>query len=163
MAAKLGLLMALSFRPEMLILDEPMTGLDPGARREFIESILRDYQEEGKTIFVSSHLVNEIAGLVDHVGVMKGGRLMLETPAEDLFASVKAVRLTFEGDVPPDVACAGMLNKRVDGREAIVTVRDFNADSTAAELRRFSPTDLTVSNLTLEDIFIALLPSDEEV
>jgi ABC-2 type transport system ATP-binding protein len=163
MAAKLGLLMALSFRPAMLILDEPMTGLDPGARREFIESILRDFQEEGKTIFVSSHLVNEIAGLVDRIGVMRGGRLMLEMPAEELFASVKAIRLTFEGDVPPDLACAGMLNKRVEGREAIVTVRDFKADATAAELRRFSPTDLTVADLTLEDIFIALLPSDEEV
>jgi len=163
MTAKLGLLMALAFRPEMLILDEPMTGLDPGARREFIESVLRDFQEEGKTIFVSSHLVNEIAGLVDHVGVLRGGRLMLEMPADELFATTKAVRLTFAEAAPGDLSCAGMLTKRLDGRSAIVTVRGFDAERTSAELRQFSPTDLAVQDLSLEDIFIALLPSDEEV
>lgn len=163
MAAKLSLLMALSFRPEMLILDEPTTGLDPGARREFVESILRDYQEEGKTVFISSHLVNEIAGIVDYVGVMKGGKLMLELPAEDLFASVKSISLTFEDSVPDEIACTGMLNKRVEGREALLTVRDFDPEATPAELRRFSPKDLTVEDLSLEDIFIALLPREEDV
>jgi len=163
MTAKLALLMALGFRPEMLVLDEPTTGLDPGARREFTESVLREFQEEGRTVFISSHMVNEIAGIVDYVGVMRGGRLMLEMRAEDLFASVKAVRLTFAERVPSELTCAGMLNTRVDGREAIVTVRGFDAEKTPSELRQFSPADLAVEDLTLEDIFIALLPHEEDV
>jgi ABC-2 type transport system ATP-binding protein len=163
MTAKLSLLMALSFRPELLILDEPTTGLDPGARREFTESVLREFQEEGKTVFVSSHLVNEIAGIVDYIGIMKGGRLLLEMRTEDLFATVKAVRLTFGDTVPSDLSCAGMLTRRVEGREAVVTVRDFDSEKTAAELRRFSPSELAVEDLTLEDIFIALLPTEEDV
>jgi ABC-2 type transport system ATP-binding protein len=163
MTAKLSLLMALSFRPEMLILDEPTTGLDPGERREFTESVLREFQEEGKTVFISSHLVNEIAGIVDYVGVMRGGRLLLEMPADELFATIKGIRLTFSNDAPGDLSCAGMLTKRVDGREAAVTVRGFDPEQTPAELRKFSPTNLTVTDLSLEDIFVALLPRDEEV
>lgn len=163
MTAKLGLLMALAHHPEMLVLDEPMTGLDPGARREFIESILRDFQEAGKTIFVSSHLVNEIAGIVDHIGVMRGGKLMLELPAEQLYASVKAVHLMFAEQVPDDLDCEGMLNKRINGREAIVTVHGFDPQKTPPLFQRFSPAHVAVCDLTLEDIFIALLPSDEEV
>lgn len=163
MVAKLSLLMALSFKPEVLILDEPTTGLDPGARRELIESILRDYQEKGKTVFISSHLVNEIAGIVDFVGILRGGKLMTETTTQSLFDSVKSIRLTFpSGNVPNDVACKGMLDKKIFGGEALVTVRDFDGSETIAELKKFSPQDIAVENLALEDILIALVPSDED-
>ena len=152
--AKTALILALAFNPEMLILDEPTSGLDPIARREFVEGVLGEFQEEGKTIFVSSHLVNELSGLVDHVGILHEGRLLLSQRAEDFRTSVRRVRLAFEGEAPGEIRCTGMLRLKSDGREAVVAVRDFDEEKTLGELRAFHPTGLEVEQLNLEDAFV---------
>jgi ABC-2 type transport system ATP-binding protein len=94
--AKTSLVLSLAFDPELLILDEPTSGLDPVARREFIEGILAQYQDEGKTIFISSHLVNELAGLVDHVGILYEGQLLMSARVDDRCASVSIRGLNSE-------------------------------------------------------------------
>ena len=158
--SKVSLLMSLAFRPKLLILDEPTSGLDPSARREFFEGVLAGYQEEGGTIFVSSHLVNEIAGIVDHVGLIHEGRMHLEMPVEELRASVKRVRLTFENEAPAaEIACPGLLKARKDGREALLSVRDFaqNERQLRQVLQTYNPTGIEVEDLNLEDIFVELV------
>lgn len=157
--AKVGLLLALAFRPKLLILDEPTSGLDPSARREFLEGILAGFQEEGGTIFISSHLINEISGLVDYVGLIHEGKMHLEQPVDELRASVKRVRLEFAQAAPAGLTCPGLLGVRVEGREAAVTVRDFaaNEEQTLKVLRAYEPSRLTVEDLNLEDIFVELV------
>jgi len=159
--AKTALVLALAFEPEVLILDEPTSGLDPVARREFIEGILAEFQESGKTIFISSHLVNELAGLVDHIGILYEGRLLQSVTTEAFLDSVRRVRLGFDGPAPRQIACDGLLKCRVDGREALLSVGGFDAARTIAQLKAYHPAQIEVERLNLEDAFIDTIGAAE--
>lgn len=76
--AKAGLLVALAHRPELLVLDEPSSGLDPIVRRELLEAVVRSVVSEGRTVLFSSHLLDEIARVSDCVAMVVGGRLVLD-------------------------------------------------------------------------------------
>jgi ABC-2 type transport system ATP-binding protein len=152
--AKTSLLLAMAFNPELLILDEPTSGLDPVARREFIEVILAEYQESGRTILITSHLISELSGLVDQVGVLHEGRLIRSTSAEDFTQSVKRVRLFFDGETPQGIACDSMINLKANGREATLTVGAFDEARTREQLQRFGPAKIEVQSLNLEDAFV---------
>ncbi len=151
--ARLALLLALSFEPEMLVLDEPAGGLDPAARRQLIEIILRHYQASEHTIVLSSHLLNEFAGLLDHVAILRDGRVEVSAPMQQLRDQTRRVRLVFEGGVPPDIQAAGADSLAVAGRE-VVAVFDRFDDAALARLARFNASHQTVEPLSLEDIFI---------
>ena len=75
--AKAGLLAALAYRPELLILDEPSSGLDPVVRRDILEAIIRIVAEEGRTVLFSSHLLDEVERIADQVVMLQGGRVVL--------------------------------------------------------------------------------------
>jgi ABC-2 type transport system ATP-binding protein len=154
---KLALLLALSFNPEMLILDEPTGGLDPAARRSFIETILARYQESDKTILVASHLMNEFAGLLDYVAFLKDGRLHLESSMEDLHRKVKRARLVFPDEVPAGFSVNGGAIVKKGRREVLVTFQDFDPERTPAELAATGATNVSIDEMTLEDIFVDLV------
>jgi ABC-2 type transport system ATP-binding protein len=82
--AKTGLLTALAYRPELLILDEPSSGLDPVVRRDILEVIIRMVAEEGRTVLFSSHLLDEVERVADHVIMLQGGRVVLNGRTEDV-------------------------------------------------------------------------------
>ncbi len=155
--ARVALLLALAFRPRLLILDEPTAGLDPRARQLFFEGMLAGFQDDGGTIFVSSHLIHEISGLVDHVGILDGGRLLLSLPAEELHRTVRRYRLTFADAVPDDLGCPGLLRRTLQGREAVVTARAGDHDTVRAALAGRGPARLVEEPLKLEEIFVDLV------
>ena len=159
MRVRLALLLALSFNPEMLVLDEPTGGLDPAARRNFIETILGRYQESGKTILISSHLLNEFSGLLDHVAFLREGHLDLSMPLHELRSRVKRVRLVFEEGVPEAFTVPQARSVRTNGREAIAVFDQFDADETPRCLAEVGASSLQVEDLTLEDIFVEVLGS----
>lgn len=152
--AKTSLVLAMAFNPDLLILDEPTSGLDPVARREFVEGVLAEYQESGRTIFISSHLVNELSGLVDHVGILHEGKLLLSQEADVFLASIRRVRLAFDGPAPREIRCEGMLRFQSDGRDASISIRDFDEAKTRDELKSFNPVTMEVEPLQLEDAFV---------
>ena len=84
MNAQLALALALGHGPELLILDEPSTGLDPIVRRDFLEGIIQLIQEEGRTVLFSSHLVHEVERVADQVVIIEEGRLVTSTSVESL-------------------------------------------------------------------------------
>ncbi len=157
--AKLALLLALAFEPDLLILDEPTGGLDPAARRNFIETILGRYQESGKTILVSSHLLNEFGGLIDHVAFIKEGKLELVSRLDELHQKMKRARLVFDSGVPNDLQVPGALTQRTNGREAVLTCRNFDPQQTPNQLSQTGASNVTIEDLTLEDIFVDLVGS----
>ncbi len=75
--AKAGLLVALAHRPDLLVLDEPSSGLDPLVRRELLEAVVRAVAQEGRTVLFSSHLLDEIARVSDRVAMLAQGRLVM--------------------------------------------------------------------------------------
>jgi ABC-2 type transport system ATP-binding protein len=97
--AKLGLLVALAHRPELLILDEPSSGLDPIVRRAILEAIVRAVGDEGRTVLFSSHLLDEIARVSDRVAMMAQGRLVLSGDLHTVVESHQRVVVRMPGDI----------------------------------------------------------------
>lgn len=159
MRAKLALLLALAFDPEMLILDEPTGGLDPAARRGFIESILAQYQESGKTILVSSHLLNEFSGLLDRVVFLKNGKLHVHSSLEELHQKVKRARLIFPDGVPNDLTIPTARSVKSNGRETLALFDAFDPDETPRLLHQCGAANVSIEEMTLEDIFVELVGS----
>lgn len=78
--ARVGLLIALAYRPELLVLDEPSSGLDPVVRRDILDAVIRTTAEEGRTVLFSSHLLDEVERVADHVTMISHGRIVLSAP-----------------------------------------------------------------------------------
>jgi ABC-2 type transport system ATP-binding protein len=96
---KLVIMLALSQRPELLVLDEPTDGLDPMIRRDVLSAVLDYVAEQGATVFISSHLVHELERICDWVGVLDHGNLVAELPIHSFKSGVKRIRIT---DPPPE-------------------------------------------------------------
>ncbi len=82
--ARVGLLVALAYRPELLVLDEPSSGLDPIVRRDILGAILRTIADEGRTVLFSSHLLEEVEQVADHVTMISQGKIVLDAPLHEL-------------------------------------------------------------------------------
>jgi ABC-2 type transport system ATP-binding protein len=85
--ARAGLITALAYRPELLVLDEPSSGLDPVVRRDILAAVLRTIAHEGRTVFFSSHLLDEVEQVADHVIMISEGRIILSAPLGEIRAS----------------------------------------------------------------------------
>lgn len=157
--AKVALLLAMAHRPELLILDEPTAGLDVVVRRDFLKGVIDLIQQEGRTVFFSSHLVHEVERIADWVGIIDSGRLIMCKPIDELKASVKQVNLTFE-DTPPNIRLDGILSTEAAGRQVRLTVQNFS-DAILDKVREYTPRSVEVEDMSLEDIFVALVGEKE--
>lgn len=160
MQAKLALLLAMAYRPELLILDEPTAGLDVVVRRDFLEGVIELIQEEGRTVFFSSHIVHEVERVADWVGIIDNGKLIHCMTLEDLKSSVKRLVLSF--DTPPHSfsSIRDVVAIENGGRQAALVVKGFS-DRTIADARALKPSDVKVEDLSLEDILVALVGGAE--
>jgi len=82
--ARAGLLVALAYRPELLVLDEPSSGLDPIVRRDILGAVIRTIADEGRTVLFSSHLLEEVEEVADHVTMIHQGRIVLSAPLHEV-------------------------------------------------------------------------------
>ncbi|HCE44084.1 MAG TPA: ABC transporter ATP-binding protein [Lentisphaeria bacterium] len=157
MYAQVALILALCQDPELVILDDPISGLDPVVRREFMESIIEILHEKERTIFFSTHIVNEVEKLADHVGIMHEGNLLVSMPVEELKNNVKKIRMIFDDKIPDDIAVAGLLKKESSGHEVSVIVKDFKKEILKDIADRYKPKTSEIQTLTIEDIFVAMV------
>ena len=162
MTAKLGLTLALAHQPELLVLDEPMGGLDAVVRHEFIESIIGVAADAGRTVLISSHLLAEIDRVVDMAALLDRGRLRFAEDVEALKGRVREIRVTF-ADPPAatDLDLPGVVSVARDGREWTLVVDRFS-EALLTDLRQHLPgSSCEVRNLGLEQIFVALAGKEE--
>ncbi len=103
MRAQAGLIAAVAYRPELLILDEPSSGLDAVVRRDILDAIVRAVADDGRTVIFSSHLLDEVERMSDHVTLMHQGRVTLSGALDDVRSSYKRSRVRFveHFDQPP--------------------------------------------------------------
>jgi ABC-2 type transport system ATP-binding protein len=154
--------LALSQRPEVVILDEPVDGLDPVMRRQVWSLLLSDVAERGTTVLVSSHNLRELEDVCDHVGIMNHGRMLLERSLSELQDNIVKIQLAFseETELPKDLT---ILHRSETGRLQQLILRG-RADELEAKLALCNPLFLDVLPLTLEEIFIYELGgADHEV
>ena len=135
-------------RPDVLILDEPVDGLDPVMRRQVWNLILSDVAQHGTTVLISSHNLRELEDICDHVGIMDHGRMLLERSLADMQGNI--VKLQLVGEVPAEL---DILHHAESGRMQTVIVRG-TAEAVTEAIRQANPVYFDVLPLSLEEIFI---------
>jgi ABC-2 type transport system ATP-binding protein len=115
--ARAGLLVALAYRPELLVLDEPSSGLDPLVRRDILGAIIRTVADEGRTVLFSSHLLDEMERVVDHVAMIDRGRIVLSAAMDDIQTSHRRLTLRFAEPRSGPPSLTGALNWEGSGHE----------------------------------------------
>jgi ABC-2 type transport system ATP-binding protein len=115
--ARAGLLIALAYRPELLMLDEPSTGLDPLARRDILTAVLRTVADEGRTVIFSSHLLDEVERVSDHVAMLDKGRVIVQGPLDEVREAHRILTVRFEGPRPQPPQLVGMFGWEGGGHE----------------------------------------------
>jgi ABC-2 type transport system ATP-binding protein len=153
MRAQLALALALSTRPEVIVLDDPALGLDAVVRREFLEVMIDLIQEEGRTLFFTSHILTDVERVADRVAILRDGVLRANAPLDILKERIRRYRAVFEGDAPPPPAIPGLVRARQRRDELVLTV--VNDESTVeAACRAVGAKRVTVEGLSLEDLFV---------
>jgi ABC-2 type transport system ATP-binding protein len=161
MRMKAALLSTLAYRPELLVLDEPFSGLDPLTRDDFVQGLLElPGDDRPRTVIVSTHDLDDIERLADHVGFLDTAHLLLSEPADQLRARFRQVEVTGIGrtagahGVPP-AAWLGWQQATPD--VARFTDSDYVASRTESELAaRFPGAAVETRPMTLRQIFLAL-------
>jgi ABC-2 type transport system ATP-binding protein len=155
---KVFLLLALAQGADLLVLDEPATGLDPVGVDEFLRVLAQDVVSEGRTALISSHQLSDVEQVADHVGLIDHGRLLLEARLDDIKSQFRFV--TAAGNALPQTKTAEVVSVTSDGTFCRYLVKQ-NADAFAAELRRQGATVTDVSPLGLREIFLELVRKEE--
>ena len=135
-------------RPDVLILDEPVDGLDPVMRRQVWSLILSDVAQRETTVLISSHNLRELEDICDHVGIMDHGRMLLERSLADMQGTT--LKLQMVGDVPADLE---ILHESQTGRLKTLVIRG-SAQEVEAKIRAANPVYYDILPLSLEEIFI---------
>ena len=135
-------------RPEVLILDEPVDGLDPVMRRQVWNLILSDVAQRETTVLISSHNLRELEDICDHVGIMDHGKMLLERSLADMQGATHKLQLV--GEVPQGL---DVLHESSSGRLKTLVVRG-SADEITARAQQADLTYFDVLPLSLEEIFI---------
>ena len=140
--------LALCTRPEVLILDEPVDGLDPVMRRQVMSLILSDVAEHGTTVLISSHNLRELEDVCDHVGIMDKGKMLMEKSLADMQGATHKLQLV--GEVPYGL---DILNESSSGRLKTLIVRG-DPREVSAKVAATNPAYFDILPLSLEEIFI---------
>ena len=150
--ARAGLLVALAYRPELLLLDEPSSGLDPIVRRDILAAVIRTIADEGRTVFFSSHLLDEVEQVADYVTMIRLGEIVLSAPLSEIKHSHRCVHVHFaeSRSEPPTVACV----LRWEGCGQDWTALVHGANGLPAAVAEWEASVVTERAATLNEIFV---------
>ena len=140
-------------RAELLILDEPVDGLDPVMRRQIWSIIMADVSENNTTVIVSSHNLRELEDVCDHVGIMHKGKIIIERSLSDLQGSVCKIQVAFQAEMPKLPENFEVLHMSNAGRVYTLIVKGNPAEA-KEQLEQMNPMLIDILPLTLEEIFI---------
>jgi ABC-2 type transport system ATP-binding protein len=156
--ARTCLLAAMAYRPELLVLDEPSTGLDPIVRRDILSAIIRTIAEEGRTVLFSSHLLDEVERMADWVAMIDRGRIVLCGPLEQIKAAHRRISLRFDEARSQPPRLAGVLYSEGFGRDW-TTFCDSPVKLLASEAALLGARIVEEHEPSLDEIFVARVRS----
>ena len=140
--------LTISTRPQMMLLDEPVDGLDPVMRRQVMSLILSEVAKDGTTVLISSHNLRELEDVCDHVGILDHGQMLLERSLADMQGSTHKLQIV--GDIPKDIQ---ILHETISGRLRTLIVRG-QAWEISTKAAAAKPAYFDLLPLSLEEIFI---------
>lgn len=158
--AKVGLVLAVACRPDLLLLDDPTSGLDPLVRREVLEGVLEAVPSEGGAVVYASHLIHDVERVADRVAFLDEGRLRVQGSLEGLKDEVRRVTAVFENPIPADAALPGQIDVDRNGRVLSIVAR-AGAEELAARARGLGASEVRIEPMSLEEIVVACLRKRE--
>jgi ABC-2 type transport system ATP-binding protein len=161
---KVGLIQAFMNRPDLLIMDEPSSGLDPLVQREF-QTMMREVVSEGRTVFLSSHTLSEVQRVADRVGIIRRGHLVAVEAVTDLRSKAMR-RVEFEFTTEPDAGVFaevhGVRDVTVENHRATLSY-DGKIHALLQQVAdRYEVVDITTREADLEEIFLTYYEDEEE-
>jgi ABC-2 type transport system ATP-binding protein len=154
---QVNLVIALSLRPRLLLLDEPTAGLDPVVRRAFMHTIIEEVAQQGTTVFYSTHNLNDLEESADHIAALYQGGLLFTRSLDELKESFHRLQIIFEGEPPGDIrSLPGVIDCQRAGHAVTIIARS-TIDELKTAISTFKPVLVKELDLGLEDIFIALM------
>lgn len=158
---RLAILLAVCPDPDLLILDEPAAGLDPIARRQFLDLLVEMIQSPDRTIIISSHILSDVEQVIDHALIMREGHLVRDCAFESLQEEFYRLIITGSSDLPDPLPLPDMLSCKVSGRDADVVARHPEKDVIEA-FETAHVARIEVRGLGLEDLYRCVLRDDEK-
>jgi len=155
---KLGLVAAVGAAPDLLILDDPTSGLDVPTRHDFLRGVIRDLADRGTAVLFATHMVHELERVADDLLILHGGRIILDRRFDEVKASARRVRLWFDGGAPEWPRIEGTLFVESEAGRIEAFVYPWN-DEAEDGIRRLAPTRMEVEPLSLEEIFVGFVGS----
>jgi ABC-2 type transport system ATP-binding protein len=160
--ARAGLLIALAYRPELLVLDEPSSGLDPIVRRDILGAVIRTIADEGRTVLFSSHLLEEVEQVADHVTMIHQGAIALSAPLDEIKDSHRALTVRFSESHPQPPALPGVLRWDGGGQDWTAVCRGRSGELQGALADRGARI-VAERVASLDEIFVAHVGSPAAV
>ena len=153
--------LTLCCQPDVLVLDEPVDGLDPVMRRQVWSLLMGDVAQRGTTVLVSSHNLRELEDVCDHVGILSHGKVLLERSLTDLQDNIVKIQIVFPaGDLPQLPKELNVLHTTQIGRVHTLIIRGA-MEEIKARLNTYSPLLMEALPLSLEEIFIYELGGED--
>jgi len=150
---RLAILLAISFEPELLILDEPAAALDPVARARFLDLLLQIIQTENRTIIISSHILSDVEKVIDHTVIMKQGRILLDCGFDELRERFCRVRISALGkELPAELPFENVVQCQRSNGQAVLTVRDCQREKLQEQAQSLDCW-VEMETLPLEEIY----------
>lgn len=146
--------LGISASPRVIILDEPVDGLDPVMRKKVWSLVLQDVAERETTVLVSSHNLRELEDVCDHIGILHNGKILVEKDLDDLKTDIHKLQVAFAGETPRELPLTGTILHREQNGSIVLMVVKGEKENILSEIRRAHPIILDVLPLTLEEIFI---------
>ncbi len=141
-------------RPDVMILDEPVDGLDPVMRRNVWSLVLSDVAERGTTVLISSHNLRELEDVCDHVGIMFGGKVVLQKSLDDVKGNIHKIQIAFNGEFPEDLSKKIDILHRSEFGSVVTLIAKGGAEQLKETISAYKPLILDILPLTLEEVFI---------
>ena len=147
--------LALCCKPKLLILDEPLDGLDPVMRRQIWTILMSEVTEHETTVLVSSHNLRELEDVCDHVGIMNGGKIIIERSLFDLHGNISKIQVACQTGMPKLPRAFEVLHMSNTGRVYTMIVRGNPSEvAEAIQTEKEQLAIVDILPLTLEEIFI---------
>lgn len=150
---KVAILLAICFEPELLILDEPASGLDPVARSQFLDLLLQIIQDENRTIIISSHILSDVEKVIDHTLIMREGSILRDCSFDSLREEFVRFTLTsLNGELPAELPFENIVNCEKNGNRAIVTVQNDSQENLKEKAKAMN-CEIEIRPLSLDEIY----------
>ncbi|PFA68424.1 ABC transporter [Bacillus sp. AFS015802] len=147
-------ILALATQPDVLILDEPMDGLDPVVRKKVKSVLISEVANRDMTIIISSHNLREVEDICDHIGILHQGRFLLEKDLDDLKSGIHKVQLAFKGEIPGKLFHdLDLMHRETRGSVSLCIVRG-DEQQVRNMIQPYHPVIFDLLPLTLEEIFV---------